>query len=213
MVGVEADRPKTYGVVGVLRHDRLLFLGGVAIVPEDVARVLGELVLPDVLTVLPQVDEPAFSREFVHELFERFPGYEHSGGGYHLSVRFELLEECVPDEGGRAPLIGVEVLHYGTVEPDGLGGIVATHHHQVQLHVPSEVVTEEERGVDASGEDVQPSCASADVLEFEVCGGVGTVSEDDESDQGITPVNPGRDRPFPSASSSACGAYGYRSFP
>ncbi len=92
--------------------------------------------------------------------------------------------EGLPHQGGRAPLVRIQVAELGPDEVKHRGGPRRTQKGEVELRVLPEAVGEHEGGVHAPEKDVQPPRGPRQVVQAEVRRRHGLVAHHDEAAHG-----------------------------
>ena len=178
VVRVERRRAESHPFVGHRVEQRRFLVSERAVVREHEHRVGEGRPLDDRGAVLMEFDDGPVLGHAVQRRLEAEAVQRDAGAGLDRFVahRFVALFEGAADERGRRALVGVEPADGGAVEDDGVGVV----EDEVDAGLLPDPVGETERGGDAPTEDIEAAGAAGEVVERELGGRRGVVSDDDK---------------------------------
>ncbi len=182
VIRVERFRPETQAGVGTVGQQVGFGDGEIAVVGEDEYRVGRRVVVDDRGAPLVEMEERAV--EGVERRLESPTTDGDAGTRRNRLMTDGVLPtvECAPNQGGGAPLVGVQTAEVAPVERDGeLVG-----EDEVDPHVLADGVREEEGGRNAPTEHVEATGDAREVVEREVGGRRSVVTDDDELAHGCS---------------------------
>lgn len=165
----------------IIEHvvEAILLAGfGISMIREDKCGIFWDVDIHDGSTRLMQLEEGTFPDPRLQDRIEAAVRDVNAGRALHLEVADRILGclESVADQCRGAPLVGVEPLDGGALEPDRQ----SISEDEPDTDVPANVVGEQERSRHAATEDVEPAGGPGEVVQGELRGDGRVVTEDEE---------------------------------